>query len=283
MDQKQNYEISPEIFNLIYHRVRYFVTEIVFENLELPNKTLYHYTSVDALISILQNKGSFFLTDTDFLNDRMERSLFLPEFYKKHKEEHIQQDDRFYCLSFSTLNDSIPMWNHYGKGDGICLGFDVQYPTKIIYIDKEEVHGYLEHFNSLLSDYFNSEIKNLLEKKGIKDQLDNLHQDAYFYGIQLMSDCTKNKDFMYENEYRIYKDIYDDIYTKEVAHYRSINGRLKPFVKSSFADLGIKFKSIKISPLNTDDTLEKGLHLMLNTYGYSEDIKISKSQLTLRL
>ena len=108
-------------------------------------ENIYHYTSVDALMKIIENKKLRF-TECRFLNDKNEfKGLSeildkiktnLNELMQENWEEINQLADeeyennfkmvnksgsilfkknKYYILSFSTEKDSLPLWNYYTK------------------------------------------------------------------------------------------------------------------------------------------------------------------------
>lgn len=76
------------------------------------NNRLYHYTTYEALLSILSNK-SFRLSRLDLMNDKAETSLGF-------------HDDSFknYSMSFTQGKEYVSMWAMYGKSSGIKLRLD---------------------------------------------------------------------------------------------------------------------------------------------------------------
>jgi hypothetical protein len=124
-----------------------------------PEINMYHYTSIDALKSILENE-TIRLTNAKYLNDSAEimytldlildvsekvKAHFLikkPEVpsekgynimqqfdYFDKKVELLRQKmksslDHLYILSTSTNNDSLMLWSYYAQFDGYNIGFN---------------------------------------------------------------------------------------------------------------------------------------------------------------
>lgn len=100
--------------------------------------TLYHYTNLDAFLSILRNKR-LWLTGAHNLNDYREISWTLTKVEKRlaelageFNEESINLLDRLikgnmatpYICSLSTESDLLSQWRAYGKdGTGVAIGF----------------------------------------------------------------------------------------------------------------------------------------------------------------
>lgn len=121
-------------------------------------KTAYHYTSGNALKSIVENKKIWF-SDIRCMNDYGEQQIFTqsiikestiepfkdiikPDEYKAYEEmvmktvEEMSNKMRCFILSCSLNNDSLPMWDYYSKGDshgGYNIGFNIKSIVKYIY------------------------------------------------------------------------------------------------------------------------------------------------------
>lgn len=104
---------------------------------------LYHYTSINALHSIIANKR-LWVSNIKVLNDTTEinrfSTLFKTRLTRSISEEsrnnHIidnllrsyesilsQLEDNIFVLSLSGKRDSINMWNQYGVNDGYAISF----------------------------------------------------------------------------------------------------------------------------------------------------------------
>lgn len=80
---------------------------------------LYHYTTYEALISILKNK-SFRLSRVDLLNDRAEQKL-----------ASLDKNVKNYIMSFTREKEYVSMWAMYGKPSGIKIRLD--FSREILY------------------------------------------------------------------------------------------------------------------------------------------------------
>ncbi len=104
-----------------------------------PNGKLYHYTSAEAIISIL-NKNEFWLTNSNFMNDNSETTYACKLFNDRLDQSKINEKNKIvlkemvdlavgkglvqnnFILSFSMNSDSLPMWQYYGGKAGYILG-----------------------------------------------------------------------------------------------------------------------------------------------------------------
>lgn len=95
---------------------------------------IYHYTSLNALYSILKNKEvwlpSFFSTD-DELEDGEIKKIVREIFQEKYKDypQKIAKKEwlggEYYVMSFTKNADSATHFSQYGNnGQGVCIGFD---------------------------------------------------------------------------------------------------------------------------------------------------------------
>jgi hypothetical protein len=106
---------------------------------------VYHYTSMDAMMSILKSQ-SLWATSIVYLNDVSEQEHFL-KIILKHLNEYLQPSDdaanhatspdleqfnrhdfvsRPFVTSFSRYDDSLPQWRSYcPHGNGVAIGFKV--------------------------------------------------------------------------------------------------------------------------------------------------------------
>ena len=103
---------------------------------------LYHYTTIDALISIVSRK-ELWVTKWDYLNDIDEFRVALDVCAAVLKEEKIKPEviravekrvnesvhgdslsNAYYIFSFSCDGDSQVLWSNYSNYDGINLEID---------------------------------------------------------------------------------------------------------------------------------------------------------------
>lgn len=105
--------------------------------------SIYHYSSLTVLGSILNNK-ELWLSDTSQMNDFEEEMYLINDMNEKLKEDlskeyHIKCDYFFdhvrnrliheypYAMCFSCLEDDVSMWERYAYGvDGIRIAFNTE-------------------------------------------------------------------------------------------------------------------------------------------------------------
>jgi len=106
-----------------------------------PKPELFHYTSSDGLLGIVNSK-EFWMTKISHLNDRKEFHLTIDAFlelFQKHvntdtrrkllgnlqsKFKNLRNHPEFYVLSLSEQRDQLSQWRAYTPSSGgYCLGF----------------------------------------------------------------------------------------------------------------------------------------------------------------
>ena len=101
----------------------------------LPD-VVYHYTSMEVLLSIVEHK-QLWATSIRYLNDVRERDLYLeavrqrlPNFLPDSESVLTDLDESSsfaelpFIVSFSTEKDSLPQWRSYcPNGNGVAIGF----------------------------------------------------------------------------------------------------------------------------------------------------------------
>lgn len=112
----------------------------------LGAKKIYHYTSAEGLLGILN--GEWWATEAHYLNDPTELSLGLDGFVSYVNQSELPESKRdciinlvckeysslyqshqnreMFIISFSYQKDSPLMWSEFPGYSGYCLGFDKQ-------------------------------------------------------------------------------------------------------------------------------------------------------------
>lgn len=203
------------------------------KDLEFNNKSVFHFTTVSGLFSIITN-NMLRLTNSRYMNDREEflnyikttREVinqlgednvndlvkWLRDFYKKDEDE-FNSDNEVSHLSyyiFSTCKDykKIPMWNYYSRGEGVCIEFDtagLDSLFKEILDDKDKFHKF----------------KCIYSKKDKKDKISNI-LDRAFSEIKF-SELTifHLRNSLLKIGYSFKEDIFE--YEEELRYLISIN------------------------------------------------------------
>lgn len=199
--------------------------------IKLPENpsNIYHYTDVNGLYNIIDNK-CFWLTKSDFLNDERELIYFydiLKDVLKENKFNNINFDfvdwlksasydnlNNTFILSFSVDKDSLPLWEMYANGIGYNLGlqyskyFDELWDEKMFITTSDDRKIYMTRKNdtgqfcgvSKFVIYDNTVQKNRVKEflRGIDLSLEFIkkyNEDEY------ECDCVKDLQFRIINEF----------------------------------------------------------------------------------
>jgi len=149
-----------------------------------------------------------------------------------------------YVISFSTLEDSLPMWLNYGDGGkGVCMAFLDNRNQPLKFRETPEGRKIYESFytsdvhydkikkNSWLYQTLFDIVKDYKEdiNKGLSMNMKDAYYDAL---VQISAPFIKTKYYENEHEVRIAKTIGYDYFNKEnVVEFRcNIKGNIIPFI-----------------------------------------------------
>jgi Protein of unknown function (DUF2971) len=261
------------------------------------NRSVYHYTSAESLIGILQS-GKMYATDYRFLNDRTEfnhgreRSKHILKndipgglnLFRREVLKYIDIEDesRTFIVSFSSRKDDLSQWRGYAKdGEGFTLGFSVNFFREISY-PKEAPFGFGEV--SYLRDSLKRNIRTIL------DEFENAFEssekdDACLYEFSSWCEATiaaacslhKHNSFYLEREWRIV-DFFDHKERNRIK-VRSRGTSLIPYVEVDLRaeDGKMPLESIGIGPSQTHPFTRDALIDLCNQFGYDVDIYEAKT------
>ena len=118
--------------------------------------TLYHYTSMPALIGILMGKKEIWFGEASLMNDTKELTDFIdklreaciihanPQYLQQYRSFFQRITDQIdnnypFIMSFSSQRDDVAQWERYANdAKGLCLEFNTRYFSKILAL----FHGY---------------------------------------------------------------------------------------------------------------------------------------------
>ena len=269
---------------------------------ELENKILYHYTTPEGLLGILQSDSvKLRLTKASALNDMMEGKI-LKERYKSvcaklyqkgkmnRKEydfliENVKLDNngelkesehrKMYVCSFSLEKDSLPMWNYYVKGDGY-QGYNIGFRNPFIHCELSDdflIKRILQMckviysediLESLLTECVDSVHKS---PKSFEEIYGDIYPAFSWGALEHKLEC-----FSHEKEVRLIYTASDG--DEEKIQYRTKNGVLIPYIEIPFFKETVK--EITIGPLVERKLAVENLKEFLDLRGYKDiDIKVS--------
>lgn len=280
-------------------------------------KSIYHYTSIEALKSILEKK-TLWLSDISFMNDESEIKYTFDlvceyldsvkkydgefkDFIKKGLNNikngyNNEMRYNYYVISFSLNPDSLPIWVYYTKNSnsaGFNIEFDKRDITSLIK-NHSMMHGCLSGLviynktkqkaaiRNILNKYFN------MYKESPEEEAWNAPKKASilsaFSDLLLLSLFLKSSYFKNEEEFRIVipvLQIKDNQYID--LNFRISNGMLIPYVEVSFKENQDVVKGITISPTLKSNLVEKGLKDFVIAQKYKNlEQNITRSKIPLR-
>ena len=270
---------------------------------------VYHYTSANALLSIIEKKELRF-TDRFYLNDKSE-GIYVLELCKENLSELMDDtslrseikkviDERIvspqsgnfyvYQCSCSTDRDNLALWNYYTKNKDM-QGYNIKMRTDIIrkiLIPTSErklpVHTgnvvydkaqQLSTLKQILNRFCEFQTQNDPNNRHIKDlarfAVDKIMMQGIFF---------KNPYFEMEKEYRIaivpYIEETGEVYAELERKFMERYGIFIPYFDVAIPDELIN--GITVSPTMNFETAQKSLQnvLSLSTHLRQEDIIASK-------
>lgn len=272
-----------------------------------PVKTIYHYTSIEGFMGILDSRSLWF-TDYSYLNDRKELCHGIDVIRRVAGEIQEQSsnaktckllsswqdnlqtiDNGVWIASFSSDGDSLSQWRAYG---GIAIGFDIHsillnanyvFVHPVVYNEHSQHELAKIYLNHLCQAYSEDISTNLLE------QTPNLYHEKNQF-VELAS-IFKDSSFRDEHEYRAvlieHSRLTESVGLKKPKkHFRHTNGHIIPYVSSNEIypldgqKSTLEFEEIVLGP-NSDEMLERGIREMLVDHGMG-GVSIKRSKVPYR-
>ncbi|MCG9026741.1 DUF2971 domain-containing protein [Laribacter hongkongensis] len=268
----------------------------------IPN-VLYHYTDINALISIIQNK-KIWLSSARNLNDKKEIDWsldILVSYCKKLLlDERITQDNKMlleglishqqpkpYICSMSERPDVLSQWRAYGDdGVGVSIGFNSKVLPDIGFYGESNRGFSPLDLHKVIYDY---RIQLETMSSFVHFLMDSVGEDNVFLkdAIHFVASAFKNDAFCEEREYRI---VYNPALVKHgkcidqdkisEIKFRKSNSRLVSYYEYDiFSDNHDHIKEIWFGPKCEID--EADLRLLLEHNGLS-NVEIKRSAATYR-
>lgn len=268
---------------------------------------IYHYTSPEGLLGILENDSLHF-TNIYFLNDKSElrytynlilellkelKTELAPKIYDLIQEraqyvtseDFIKRESRvlfredFYVMSFSTDSDSLSLWNNYTKNLN-KTGYNIKFlSTELIkhlknQYKKNFIEGSLVCYNvekqkeSLKNCIIHyNNLYNSKESSNVVNIDSNLLYEFILYSL-----FFKHPKFNIENEYRIVVGNTSHIKDNEL-NFKINNGLFVPYLKFNLPkNKSIEnsiIKEITVSPVHDNELATYSLKKLFNKTDYS--------------
>ncbi len=238
--------------------------------LERKDYSLFHYTNLSALISILRSECIvLWATNAAYLNDPTELKQGIA-IVNELENTHFQFDDfkNIYLTSFSNNADSLVMWSQYGAhGNGCSIGIS----SKTIGASygqfcrccygREETEQYLKKTLSLIDNGVFSTFGLPKPSEEIISAQRKLSRQIF-----LQTTCVMSKDAAYkhENETRAFVEVPKEHY-KQV-QFRLVDNRIVPYVQIQLDKNALT--DIVIGPTLNADITERSIKQMLEIRNY---------------
>lgn len=268
---------------------------------------IYHYTSAEALKNIITTQ-TFWITKSDYLNDTTEQSVIkriMNHFFKERTtmskvvqnyirdrlDEYLNHYNH-YILSFSQIDDSLPLWNYYSENEGYNIG-----------IDKDEFMNQLTKYFTDIDDRAKIRItpieyvKDSDDPKIVRelllpiilfndDDISNKRNSLDEIALKLanMSYAIKHDAYLSEKEERIVVICENTSKIAEGEGFRVLRGSFIPYIifnkNNTFR---IPIKRIKLSPYHSLDVTKKSVqYLVSRKYENLEPEDVSVSEIPSR-
>ena len=251
--------------------------------IEKSFETMFHYTDINALPSILRNDEIvLWATNCLYLNDSQEINEGISVIERTLKKKLHQGSFRnYYVTSFSGNGDEMSMWRMYASdGHGCALGFN----PKLIYLPSSGIYDFCT-----VCLYGEDELSDL------EDEYKIINSSRLFYTFEngrnttcnpsqatdnfLVETCVsiKNPAFKIEQEVRgvKYHSDLDNVKT------RVKNGVIIPYIEVKIPKEALT--EIVIGPTNNSDLSTLSIIHHLQRCGYKkENVKIINSKVPYR-
>ena len=278
---------------------------------------IYHYTSPEGLLGILDNNSLRF-TNAFFLNDKSEfrytykllleilpsiqqdidKTLFeslrtraeyvTGEDFYKHESEVLFRED-FYIMSFSKDSDNLALWNNYTKSSN-KTGYNIKFITDNLIAHLKEILNDTFIESSLVCYNIEKQKKALIDLIKYYNNLVIEKQNRELYTKKLICELIvyslffKHPKFIVENEYRIIIGNIAHIDDKNLG-FNIKNGLFIPCLscplKEDKSIDGKLIEEIKVSPIADRELIQYSLNKVLNKTGYNF-VPITFSDIPLR-
>lgn len=261
MKLEEKIEITGDNWTALKMQLSNVILANIFTNEKLgkqfpSTKTIYHYTSISGLISIIESQ-TIFCTNINFLNDKKEFKHgvnIIEKVLQKLKKENFESSvlemvekhidliykGERYVTCFSKDGDLLSQWRAYAnQGKGVSIGFDF-----LTFEDSIEqfIHGkhieYEEEFQQqVIEELIRIIIKFFLERKDFIDWADYgfewLVNTVIIEFLQDIIASYKSCSFREEQEYRFEYLIDGNMVKKEdeVINFRSSETLIIPYIQ----------------------------------------------------
>lgn len=246
--------------------------------------SLYHYTNVSAIHSILSNRSLWF-TDLRYLNDsnelrdgvtfllqsldKLRATQRAKKLYSEEAITYIQEQlpdifdddlpDMQFAFSFSRVFDQLSQWRAYGK---YIIEFDEE--MLLPYLDRLANCIYIKEEKEELA--FNAVVKAVDIVSDALYESDGVRDSEFWLQLSLLYDLAttfKDVGFFEENEVRALTTIHEFSSKSNVAKFRVKGDLVVPFMEIPFSIKCIK--AIHIGPMDHQRLAYQSMKTFVNS------------------
>lgn len=237
---------------------------------EPTDYSLFHYTNLNALISILRSECIvLWATNAAYLNDPTELKQGI-SIVNELENTNFKFDDfkNIYITSFSQNPDSLVMWSQYGAhGKGCSIGISSKFIGKSFgtyckcYYGREDTEQHLKNTLNLIDN-------GVLTAMGMPQPSEESIRKQRELSRQmfLQTTCVMSKDtaYEYEKETRAFVEV-PSIHYKNV-QFRLVDNRIVPYIPIQLDKEALT--QIIIGPTLNAEITQRSIKQMLEIKGY---------------
>ncbi|MGQ3045670.1 MAG: DUF2971 domain-containing protein [Niveispirillum sp.] len=260
---------------------------------------VYHYTSVKALMSIVESR-SFWASDVMYLNDAREVA-YGADLFKgkanslvkdKSRNEQFRHAINYLCdfvgdkvgvcaVSFCFNRDLLSQWRGYGGDQGVSIGVSSKYISELsnydllrVVYDRSDQEGILEAMLLAYANMFVDKFGSRVEKDNeFGEEFDFVISASYYFEKALA--IFKDPAFSEEGEIRAFSNKY--VHTKKAGvKFRERGGVIIPYYELPL-DMNRSgvFDIFTVGPGPSVDLVQKSIEVFLEANGLKTPVETS--------
>lgn len=193
-----------------------------------------------------------------------------------------EEEELPYLISFSTVMDSLPLWNMYAdNGNGVCLELnDLEIKDKKVIKIGNIYFQEVQYGNLMGNEKINDDIRyfydEYLNTQKRENDLSDFKLSFYVVMCKYVSTHIKKKTYEFEHEVRVSQDKKDN---EEIKFRCNKKGNIIPYIE---IPLPVDYlKCIRIGPTCDFNSTKRALQTKLKQMGVN-NVRIEKSNIQYR-
>ena len=275
---------------------------------QLPPNVLYHYTTQEALLGILEgHQGTLdekpvvvlWATKIQYMNDASElvAPLGIADDILRLKESECSADDKTRAnivhqmrwavenspnvnigvVAFSAHKDRLSQWRAYGRtGPGYAIGFD---SAKLV-----PPAGALRKLKLVACEYLEENERRSRINQLVAECIDSGSPSDFIFRLLMMASTTKDVSFQEEGEWRIVPDVCssEDLGNYWTCHFRTGKSMIVPYWRLPLDPAAIK--EVWIGPTPHPQLAKEAVKGLLyrSQLGLGDQVKVINSRIPYR-